>query len=76
MKAKDLDKSFDNNENIVKHLNTAKARRIKQEQKRVNVDFPVWIIISLDKEAKRLGVTRQSLIKVLIAEHLQQHSTA
>ena len=74
MKAKDFDKSFDNNENVTQYLNTAKARRIKQEQKRVNVDFPLWIINSLDKEAKRLGVTRQSLIKVFVAEHLKQHS--
>lgn len=75
MNAKDFDKSFDNSESIVKHLNLGKARRIKQEQKRVNVDFPVWVINSLDKEARRLGVTRQSLIKVLVAEHFQHHNT-
>ena len=76
MKAKDFDKSFDEGENITKFLNMAKARRLKLEQKRVNVDFPLWMIYSLDKEAKRLGVTRQSIIKVLVAEHIQQHAVS
>ncbi|MDA1087873.1 MAG: CopG family transcriptional regulator [Verrucomicrobia bacterium] len=71
MKARDLDKKFDSGESIVKYLDTAKARRPEQEQKRVNVDFPIWMIQSLDREAKRLGVPRQSLIKVLIAQHLE-----
>ena len=76
MKAKDFDKSFDEGEDITKFLNLAKARRLKLEQKRVNVDFPLWMIYSLDKEAKRLGVTRQSIIKVLVAEHIQQHAVS
>jgi hypothetical protein len=71
MKAKDLDRKFDSGENVVKYLDTSKARRPEQEQKRVNVDFPIWMIQSLDREAKRLGVPRQSLIKVLIARHLE-----
>ena len=76
MKAKDFDKSFDEGENITKFLNMAKARRLKLEQKRVNVDFPLWMIYSLDKEAKRLGVTRQSIIKVLVSKHIQQHAVS
>ncbi len=72
MKAKEFDKTFDSGESIVKHLDLAKARRPEQEQKRVNVDFPVWMVHSLDKEAQRLGVPRQSLIKVLVAEHLEK----
>ena len=72
MKAKDLDKKFDAGEDITKHLDLSKARRPEQAQKRVNVDFPVWMIHSLDREASRLGVPRQSLIKVLIAEHLEK----
>ena len=72
MKAKDFDRKFETGEDITKYLDLSKARRPRQEQKRVNVDFPVWMIHSLDKEAKRLGVPRQSLIKVLIAEHFQQ----
>ena len=72
MKAKDFDKKFDEGESVVKHLDLSKARRPGQEQKRVNVDFPLWMIHSLDKEAKRIGVPRQSIIKVWLAERLQQ----
>ena len=74
MKAKDLDKKFDSGENITEFLDFTKARRSGQEQKRVNVDFPVWMIHSLDKEAKRLGVARQSIIKIWIAERLKEVS--
>ena len=72
MKAKDFDSKFESGEDITKYLDLSKAKRPEQEQKRVNVDFPVWMIHSLDKEAKRLGVPRQSLIKVLVAEHIQK----
>ena len=74
MKAKDFDKKFKSGEDIIKYLDLSKAKRPEQEQRRVNVDFPVWMIQSLDKEAKRLGVPRQSLIKVLVAEHIQKIS--
>jgi len=74
MKAKDFDKKFDEGKSVVKHLDLSKARRPEQEQKRVNVDFPLWMIHSLDKEAKRLGVPRQSIIKIWLAERLQQTS--
>ena len=71
MKAKDLDKIFDDGEvDINEHLDLSKAFRPGQEQKRVNVDFPVWMIERLDREANRIGVPRQSLIKVWIGEHL------
>lgn len=73
-KAKDFDKKFDEGKSVVKHLDLSKARRPEQEQKRVNVDFPLWMIHSLDKEAKRLGVPRQSIIKIWLAERLQQAS--
>jgi len=72
MKAKNLDKKFDAGEDITRYLDLSKARRPGQEQKRVNVDFPVWMVHSLDKEARRLGIPRQSLIKVLIARHLDR----
>ncbi|MDH3867454.1 MAG: BrnA antitoxin family protein [Desulfobulbaceae bacterium] len=72
MKAKEFEKKFDNKEDITKYLDVSKARRPVQEQKRVNVDFPTWMIHSLDKEAKRLGVPRQSIIKVWIAERLEK----
>jgi len=73
MKAKILDKKFDDNEkDILDAFDLTKARRPNQEQKRVNVDFPTWMISSLDKEAKHLGVTRQSIIKVWLAERLEK----
>jgi len=75
MKAKEFDRKFDAGEDITAFLDLSKARRLEQEQKRVNVDFPIWMIQSLDKEAKRLGVARQSLIKVLIAQHLEKMRT-
>ena len=74
MKAKEFDRKFDEGEEIVDQLDLAKARRPEQEQKRVNVDFPLWMIHQLDKEAKRLGVPRQSIIKVWVAERLKQTS--
>ncbi len=63
---------FDKGEDVSKYLDFSKARRPGREQKRVNVDFPVWMIQSLDKEARHLGVPRQSIIKVWIAERLEQ----
>ncbi|MBN2428787.1 MAG: CopG family transcriptional regulator [Deltaproteobacteria bacterium] len=72
MRAKDFDKKFDDNQSVIDDLDMSKARRPEQEQKRVNVDFPVWMIQSLDKEARRLGVTRQSIIKMWLAEKLEK----
>uniref|UniRef100_A0A7C4U334 CopG family transcriptional regulator n=1 Tax=Caldisericum exile TaxID=693075 RepID=A0A7C4U334_9BACT len=72
MKAKEIEKKFDEGKNISKYLDLSKARRPKQEQKRVNVDFPLWMIHLLDKEAKRLGVPRQSIIKLWISERLEK----
>jgi len=74
MKANEFDKKFDNSRDISKYLDMSKARRPGQEQKRVNVDFPLWMIHLLDKEAKRLGVPRQSIIKVWIAERMKKVS--
>ena len=72
MKAKNLDKLFDEGKDITQHLDLSRSRRPEQEHKRVNVDFPVWMVNSLDKEAKRLGVPRQSVIKIWLAEKLEQ----
>ena len=71
MKTEEFDKKFDDGADITNYLDLSKARRIKQEHKRVNVDFPVWMIDSLDREASKLGVTRQSVIKVWLAERLE-----
>jgi len=72
MKARKFDQTFDAGRNVTAALDVPKAKRLNQEQKRVNVDFPTWMIASLDREASRLGVTRQSIIKVWLAERLQQ----
>ena len=72
MKAKSFDAKFDRGEDVTGVLDLSKARRPLQEQRRVNVDFPTWMIDSLDREAGRLGVTRQSVIKVQLAERLEQ----
>ena len=74
MKAKDLDKKFDSGEDITEFLDISNAKRPGQNQKRVNVDFPEWMIHCLDREAKRLGVPRQSIIKIWIAERLKEIS--
>lgn len=71
MKAKKFEQQFDEGVDITASLNLSKARRVLQEQRRVNVDFPTWMIDSLDREAGKLGVTRQSIIKVWLAERLE-----
>ena len=77
MKAKAFDKKFDANKaDIIDDLDLASIKRPNREQKRVNVDFPTWMIESLDNEAARLGVTRQSIIKVWLAERLEALPTA
>ncbi len=78
--AKEFDEKFDNNEDITEYLDFSNAIRLKEmktlktETKKVNVDFPEWIIESLDREAKKIGVTRQSIIKVWIAERLKEET--
>jgi hypothetical protein len=74
MKAEEFDKKFDEGEDVTQDLDFSKARRPIQEQRRVNVDFPLWMIHQLDKEAKRLGVPRQSIIKLWVAERLKKAS--
>jgi len=75
MKASEFDQKFDEAENILEDLDLSAARRPALEQKRVNVDFPVWMIRGLDREARRMGVTRQSVIKMWLAERLGQGGT-
>ncbi len=73
MKAKDFDKKFDDGlDDIIEDLDLSTARRVNQESKRINVDFPAWVVESLDREAARIGVTRQSIIKVWLVERLQE----
>ena len=75
MKAKAFDNQFDKGTDITGSLNLSKAKRVLQEQKRVIVDFPVWMIESLDREAGKLGITRQSIIKVWLAERLEDSAS-
>ncbi|MDH3524158.1 MAG: BrnA antitoxin family protein [Acidobacteriota bacterium] len=71
---KEIDRRFDAGEDITGYLELTRARRPGHEQRRVNVDFPLWMIEALDREASRLGVPRQSLVKMLIARHLEERS--
>jgi hypothetical protein len=72
MKADEFDKLFERGEDVTSALDLSRAHRPGEKQRRVNVDFPAWMIASLDREASRLGVTRQSIIKIWIAERLEQ----
>ena len=75
MKAKEFDEKFDRGEDVTRALDRDRARRPGLGQKRVNVDFPAWMIESLDREAKRRGVTRQSIIKMWLADRLKESSS-
>jgi hypothetical protein len=76
MRAKTFDRKFDAGEEVVDQLDLRKARRVGTDPRRVNVDFPAWMVDSLDREARRLGVTRQSLIKLWLADRLAQPVSA
>ena len=72
MKATEFDSDFESGKDVTGNLDLTKARRINQEARRVNVDFPNWMVEALDKEARRLGVARQSVIKIWLAERLER----
>jgi len=74
MKADQFERQFDEGVDITANLDLSKAKRVLQAPKRVNVDFPAWMVDSLDREASKLGVTRQSIIKVWLAERLQANA--
>jgi len=71
MKAEEFDKLFDDGVDVSHLLDLSSTRRPNQEQKRVNVNFPLWMVSQLDREARRVGVTRQSIIKIWVAERLE-----
>ncbi|WP_076419963.1 CopG family transcriptional regulator [Colwellia sp. UCD-KL20] len=75
MKASDFDKDFDDGNDVLANLDLSKVKRTTQVTKRVNVDFPEWMLDSLDREASRVGVTRQSIIKVWLAERIIKASS-
>lgn len=73
MNSSEFDRRFEEGESVIDALDLSAARRPRLEQRRVNVDFPIWMVEQLDQEASRLGVTRQSIIKVWLAERLERH---
>nr|MBF0222039.1 CopG family transcriptional regulator [Desulfobulbaceae bacterium] len=73
MNTTEFDKKFDHGEvDIIEHLDLSTARRPNLEAKRVNIDFPTWVVEKLDRESKKLGITRQALVKVWIAEKIKE----
>lgn len=76
IKASEFDRKFDAGEDVDAYIDWSKARRPNLEAKRVNVDFPAWMVQSIDNEARRLGVTRQSLIKLWLADKLEHLSAS
>ena len=76
MKPEEFDAKFDNGEDITEFLDFSQARRPGYEQKHMNIDFPIWMIEALEREAKRLGVTSDSIIKLWLAERLDKKVTS
>ena len=76
MKASELDRKFDDGESVMDMLDLASTRKLNLDQRKVNVDFPIWMIESLDRVARKLGVTRQSVIKMWLAERLEREDAA
>lgn len=72
IKAKEFDKKFDNNEDVSNFMDWENAKKADDSQMRVSVDFPRWMVQSLDKEATHLGLSRQALIKLSVADHIRQ----
>lgn len=76
MNSSEFDQRFEESESVLEALDLEAARRPRLQARRVNVDFPLWMVEQLDREASRLGVTRQSIIKLWLAERLESRSTA
>jgi hypothetical protein len=76
MKASEFDRKFEDGESIIDDLDISSARKPNLGQRKVNVDFPIWMIESLDRTARRMGVTRQSVIKMWLAERLEREAAA
>lgn len=72
MKAQEVDEKFEAGKILTNDLNFSKTRRVNQQSKQLNIDFPIWAVEGLDKQDKRLGITRQALVKVWIAKKLKE----
>lgn len=76
MTTEEFDKKFDDNqEDIIEHLDLSTVKRPNLEPKRINIDFPAWMVKSLDEEARHIGVSRQAVIKTWLAEKINQLAT-
>jgi len=71
MTVAEFDAAFDNGEDVDHLIDWSSAKRINEAAKRVNVDFPLWMVRALDAQAKKRGVTRQALIKMWLADRLE-----
>lgn len=75
MKAEELDKIFDEGkEDIIPYLDLKSAKKIHQRSKRINLDLPQWMLESLDEEARKIGVSRQAIVKLWLSEKLGNKS--
>ncbi len=73
MKTEDFDKAFDEGSDLIDEaVQWDKGFRPNLETRRVNIDFPLWMIKALDREAARLGIARQAVIKTWTAHMIDQ----
>ncbi|MBN1158291.1 MAG: hypothetical protein JXA61_02830 [Bacteroidales bacterium] len=72
MKASEFDQRFDAGEDVMPYMDKKGIRKPGLEQRRIIVDFPAWMVHQLDKEATRLGITRQSIIKMWISQKIDE----
>ena len=75
MTVEEFDKKFDDGEDISEYLDMSSVRKPNLEPKRINIDFPTWMVTSLDNEARHIGVSRQAIIKTWLAERIQKLTT-
>jgi hypothetical protein len=75
MKPKEFEQEFGDGVDLTAFLDLSKAKRLMRDQKRVNVDFPTWMVDSLDPEARKLGVTRQSVVNGWLVERLDSSAS-
>ena len=75
MTIEEFDRKFDDGEDISEYLDMSSVRKPNLEPKRINIDFPAWMVKSLDDEARHIGVSRQAIIKTWLAERIQKLAT-
>ena len=75
MNAEEFDRRFDEGEDLDDHIDWASARCPNLAPERITAELPRWVVQGLDRQAEIAGVTREALIRLWIAERLQQAST-